>query len=61
MKSEDMSLFLENVPGCFVLVGAGEIMEGKKYSHHHPKFDFNEHSLPIAAALLLQTCIELTS
>lgn len=61
MMSEDMSLFLENVPGCFVLVGAGEIMEGKKYSHHHPKFDFNEHSLPIAAALLLQTCIELTS
>lgn len=61
MMSEDMSLFLENVPGCFVLVGAGESTEGKKFSHHHPKFDFNEQSLPIAAALLLQTCVELTN
>ncbi len=59
MMSEDMGKFLEQVPGCFVLVGAGGTTQGNKFPHHHPRFDFNEQSMPIAAALLLQTCVEL--
>ena len=60
MLSEDMGVFLQALPGCFVLVGAGESPSGNQYGHHHPKFDFDESAMPLAAALLLQTCLNLS-
>ena len=60
MVSEDVGVFLERVPGCFVLVGAGNPSEGKHFPHHHPRFNFDERGMPLAAALLLQTCLELS-
>jgi amidohydrolase len=51
MGSEDMSLFLNRVPGCFFFVGA-EPASGPTYSHHSPHFDFNEDAMPVAAALM---------
>ncbi len=59
MVSEDVGVFFKFVPGCFVLVGAGESPDGNQYGHHHPKFDFDERAMPLAAALLLETCLEL--
>jgi len=59
MVSEDVGVFFKFVPGCFVLVGAGESPDGNQYGHHHPNFDFDERAMPLAAALLLQTCLEL--
>lgn len=59
MISEDVGVFFKDVPGCFVLVGAGESPNGNQYGHHHPKFDFDERAMPLAAALLLETCLEL--
>jgi metal-dependent amidase/aminoacylase/carboxypeptidase family protein len=59
MLSEDVEVFLEQVPGCFVLVGAGDDADGSLYSHHHPRFNFDERAMTLSAALLLQTCLEL--
>jgi len=60
MLSEDVGVFFKDVPGCYVLVGAGDYPNGNQYGHHHPKFDFDERAMPLAAALLLQTCLDLS-
>lgn len=56
MVSEDMSFYLQKVPGTYFLLGAGNPAEN--YPHHHPRFDFNEEVLWLGAALLAQTAWE---
>lgn len=52
MAAEDMGLFLERVPGTYFFVGSANTARGLDYMHHHPRFDFDEDALPIAAGLL---------
>lgn len=52
MGAEDMAIFLERVPGCFVLVGSANPTRGLDYAHHHPNFDFDEAALPLGAAAI---------
>ena len=59
MLSEDVGVFLEQAPGCFILLGAGCNDDGSPYPHHHPRFNFDERAMSLAAALLLQTGLEL--
>jgi len=59
MVSEDMSFFMQDTPGCFILVGSANQDKGLNQSHHHPKFDFDESCLPPAITLLAQCCFEL--
>ncbi|GIV66600.1 MAG: peptidase M20 [Bellilinea sp.] len=59
MVSEDMAVFLNQVPGCFFFIGSGNPEKGLNASHHHPKFDFDEQVLPKAAAILAAAAIEL--
>lgn len=61
MGSEDMAYFLEEAPGCFVFVGSANAEKGLNASHHHPRFDFDERALPIAAAILAETAAEYLS
>lgn len=63
MGGEDMSYYLEHVPGTFFFTGA-QISDGEAvYPHHHPKFNFDERALAIAAKTLggaaLQTLEDL--
>lgn len=58
MGSEDMSLILNAVPGCFLLVGSMNAERNLNYAHHHPRFDFDEQVLPHAAALLASAVLE---
>ena len=51
MGGEDFSYVLERVPGCFVVVGAGNPAIGADRGLHHPKFIADEDALPIGAAL----------
>lgn len=53
MGSEDFSLFLNEVPGCFYFVGSANPDKNLIYGHHHPRFDFDEGVLPIAVASIL--------
>jgi len=59
MVSEDMAVFLNQVPGCFFFIGSGNPEKGLNASHHHPKFDFDEQVLPKAAAILAGAAVEL--
>ena len=54
MGGEDMSYFLNKVPGCFAFVGSARA-DGTSFPHHSPRFDIEEDALPIAAELLTQT------
>lgn len=57
--SEDMALFLRQVPGCFFFIGSGPAASEKRFGHHHPKFDIDERALPISAAIMTRTAIDL--
>ena len=52
MVSEDMSEFLNRVPGCYVLVGASDPEAGWHSPHHNATFDFDERMLPTGVALM---------
>ena len=52
MGSEDMSIWLDNAPGCFFFVGSANDEKGLNFPHHHPNFDFDEDALPQGAAAL---------
>lgn len=51
MAGEDFAYYLMERPGAFYFTGAQK--EGHVYPHHHPKFDFDERALPLAAKTLL--------
>jgi amidohydrolase len=59
MGSEDMSLVLQKVPGCYFFVGAGDPQIGHGHAHHHPKFDIDERVLPNAAGLMASAAFDL--
>ena len=47
MGGEDVSFFLEAVPGCYFFLGAANSEKGLDYPHHHPRFDFDEAVLGV--------------
>ena len=52
MGSEDMALWLRAAPGVFFWVGARNRERGIDSPHHHPEFDLDEDSFPLAMELL---------
>uniref|UniRef100_A0A7C4KH44 Amidohydrolase n=1 Tax=Anaerolinea thermolimosa TaxID=229919 RepID=A0A7C4KH44_9CHLR len=59
MVSEDMAFILREVPGCYVLVGSANPEAGLSYSHHHPKFDFDETAMVGGSELITAVVREL--
>ena len=57
MGGEDMSFFLERVPGCFAFVGSAP-RNGVASPHHSPTFDIDEESLVVASELLTRTAVK---
>ncbi len=45
MGGEDVSFFLQSVPGCYFFLGSANETKGLDYPHHHPRFDFDETAL----------------
>jgi amidohydrolase len=58
MGGEDMAVYFERVPGCFVFVGSGNRGRGLDQPHHSPRFDFDEGALAIGCEFLLQAAEE---
>jgi amidohydrolase len=50
LGGEDMSVFLDRVPGCFFFVGCAR--EGPLRPHHSPQFDIDERALAIGTVVL---------
>jgi amidohydrolase len=50
--ADDMSMFLNAVPGCYFFVGAANAERGLASPHHSPTFDFDERALEIGVDVL---------
>lgn len=57
LGGEDMSFYLQNVPGCFLFLGAYNEQSGACFNHHHPKFTIDEDALPLGVELFLN-CVD---
>lgn len=55
--SDDMSYFLNTVPGCYFIVGAHNVEKGAAYPHHHPRFSIDEDALPIGVEVLTRATL----
>lgn len=47
MGGEDVSFFLQAVPGCYFFLGSANSEKGLDYPHHHPRFNFDETVLSV--------------
>jgi amidohydrolase len=61
MGGEDMAVYFERVPGCFVFVGSANAERGLSEPHHSPRFDFDEEALGIGCAFLVEAAVEALS
>jgi amidohydrolase len=52
MGAEDMSYFLQKVPGCFFFLGSANKEKGLDKPHHSPHFDFDETALTIGTQIM---------
>ena len=60
--SEDMSEFLNRVPGCFYFVGSRNEPRGLTWGHHHAQFDIDEDAMAIGVETMTRTVLRfLTS
>ncbi len=57
MGGEDMSFFLQQVPGCYFFVGSANPDKDLAYPHHHPRFDFDETALGTGMEMFVR-CVE---
>jgi amidohydrolase len=58
MASEDMGFILEEIPGCYFFIGAGNEERGINFPHHHPRFDFDEEAMKIGVATMAAAVAE---
>jgi amidohydrolase len=58
MGADDMSEFLNAVPGCYFFVGAANAERGLHSPHHSPTFDFDERALDIGVQMLTSVALE---
>ena len=58
MGGEDMAVYFERAPGCFVFVGSANAAKGLDHDHHNPRFDFDEDALAIGCEFLVQAAEE---
>ncbi|GBE73015.1 N-acyl-L-amino acid amidohydrolase [Microcystis aeruginosa NIES-87] len=57
LGGEDMSFFLQEVPGCYFFLGSANPELGLAYPHHHPRFDFDESVLTMGVEIFVR-CVE---
>ncbi|MFP5501702.1 MAG: M20 family metallopeptidase [Candidatus Sericytochromatia bacterium] len=58
LGGEDMSYFLDAVPGCYFFIGSSNPDKGIDVPHHHPEFRIDEDALPIGTAVIAQAVLD---
>jgi amidohydrolase len=53
-----MGFILEDIPGCYFFIGAGNEEKGINFPHHHPRFDFDEEAMKIGVATIAEAVAE---
>ncbi len=61
MGGDDLSYFLQQVPGAMFVLGTDDGTEQTSHPAHHPRFDIAEEALPAGAAVLALSALELLS
>ena len=56
--SDDVSEFLNRVPGCYLLVG-GALADGSSGMHHSPDFSIDDDACRVMAGVLAASAVEL--
>jgi amidohydrolase len=56
--SDDMSYFLNAVPGCYFNLGAGDEAHGYGAPHHSPRFVIDEACLPTGVEVMVRAALE---
>ncbi len=59
MGSEDMAFMMQEIPGCYFFIGSANPEMGLNFPHHHPRFDIDEEALPIAAAVMAGSILNI--
>jgi amidohydrolase len=59
--ADDMSVFLQAVPGCYYFVGSANPSRGLDSPHHSPTFDFDEAALDVGVEMMVQTALDALS
>lgn len=54
MGGEDMSYYLQRVPGVFFFLGCHDPARGAKTPHHSPNFDIDEEAMPLGVEIFLR-------
>jgi len=57
LGGEDMSFFLQQVPGCYFFLGSANPELGLDKPHHHPCFDFDERAMAAGVEIFVR-CAE---
>ena len=57
MGSEDFSEFSERVPGVLMFLGTGNENIGSNFSHHHPRFNVDEDTLPLGVEMWVRSAL----
>jgi amidohydrolase len=57
MGGEDMSYFLQEVPGCYFFLGSANADRGLTFPHHHPQFNIDETALALGMEIFIR-CVE---
>jgi amidohydrolase len=58
--SDDMSEFLNRVPGCYMFVG-GALADGTSGMHHSPDFAISDDACRVVAGVLAMSALDLAS
>ncbi len=59
MGAEDMAFMQEKVDGCYFFIGSNNSEKHLDYSHHHPRFDFDEEALVRGSALMASAVADM--
>lgn len=54
MGGEDVSFFLQAVPGCYFFLGSANTDKDLAYPHHHPRFNFDETALGVGVEIFVR-------
>lgn len=54
LGAEDMSLVLQQIPGCYFFVGGRSEEIGATWPHHHPKFNIDESALSLGTRAMVE-------
>jgi metal-dependent amidase/aminoacylase/carboxypeptidase family protein len=58
--SDDVSEFLDHLPGCYFFVG-GASRDGSSGMHHSPTFSVEDESLRVGAGVVLRSAVALAA